>query len=60
MVESLRDRRDRNTGCQHLRRHEVAEIVQAEGREARGPSASDEPLRHPSSGARASCRPGRS
>lgn len=47
MAESLGDGGDRNAGREHLRGHEVAKVVEAEVRKARGPACGNEVLGHP-------------
>jgi len=47
MAESLGDRGDRNAGCEHLRGHEVSEVVQPEVWKARSPVCGNEVLGHP-------------
>ena len=42
MAESMGNRGDRNAGREHLRGHEVAKVVEAEVRKARGPACGDE------------------
>ena len=47
MAEALRDGSDGNPGRQHLARHEMAEVVQPEMRQAGSTSRRNEPLGQP-------------
>ena len=47
MCQAIRDDGDWDAIVQHLRRHEVTEVVQPKVRETCIPSATDERLRHP-------------